>query len=221
MRLQSLTRSSLAVVALGLSLFSAAPAQASEQFTFVNGGSIVAFGFYVGRYNGLRGTSPGAPVILNCVDFFHEVRNGDTWNANVSSLGSGLGIGSNTRSTSLEAYREAAWLTTQYATHASETANIQATIWGLFPGTPALPSNVVTTNGSFWRDAAIAAQPSFDANGFYVVTDVNKANAASIQEFNIRDVTSTPEPGTLVLLSTGIMGLSAARFRRKKPDSPH
>ena len=209
MHIPILARSHVAALALFASSAFAVPARASEQFTFVNGGNIVAFGFYVGRYNGLRGASPGAPVILNCVDFFHEVRNGDTWQANVTSLGSGLGVGSNTRSTSLEAYREAAWLTAQYATHVNETANIQATIWGLFPGAPALPSNVVTTNGTYWRDAAVAAQPGFDAKGFYVITDVNKADPNSIQEFITRDVTVTPEPGTLILMSTGLVGIAA------------
>src|SRR4051812_9285645 len=123
-----------AALALLATTLSAAPAKAATQFTFVNGGSAIAFGFYVGPYNGREGPPPGVPVTLNCVDFFHEITNGWSWSANVTSLATGVGIATNTRFGDLGAYREAAWLSTQYAANPGETANIQATIWNLFSG---------------------------------------------------------------------------------------
>ena len=90
-------RTRVAALALLATMFSAAPAQASTQFTFLNGGSVIAFGFYVGPYSGTQGTGPSAKgVTLNCVDFFHEVVNGQTWFANISSLTTGNGVGTNT-----------------------------------------------------------------------------------------------------------------------------
>ena len=212
----------VAAFALLASLFTAAPAKASTQFTFVNGGSTTAFGFYVGPYNGLRGTSPGTAVVLNCVDFFNVVRNGDVWQANLTSLATGVGIGTNTRSGSLSAYRQAAWLTTQYAANPGQTAAIQATIWRAMPGSANLPANVVASNAPFWSNAAVSAQSTFNASGFYVVTDVNFRTAGSIQEFIIYDptldqpVVATPEPRSLVLLATGFIGLLGVSVRRRK-----
>ena len=221
-------RSRCAALALLASLFLAAPAQASTQFTFVNGGSITAFGFYVGQYSGVMGPGAGTPVTLNCVDFFHEVSFGQTWQANLTSLATGVGVGTTTRSSDLNAYRRAAWLTTQYTVNPSETANIQATIWNLFHGNGTPPA---ATGPTDWYAASLA-NSNFAATGFYVVTDVNfrytsgpnagQDNPNSVQEFIIYDpnavnpVVSTPEPASIIMLGTGFLGLAGVSIRRRK-----
>ncbi|MEP6731137.1 MAG: PEP-CTERM sorting domain-containing protein [bacterium] len=222
-------RSRIAALALTMSLGFAAPASASTQFTFVNGGSVTAFGYYVGQYNGIEGAPVNSNVILNCVDFFHHISNGDVWQANLTSLGSSTGIGTVTRFNNLTAYREAAYLTTQYAGKTnSQIGDIQATIWNLFSGSSTPP----TPSTSVWGTAAaayVAANPNGSTyQNFWVVTDVNARlasgadNPNSLQEFIIYDdkfnpnVTPTPEPATLMLVATGFVGIAGLRLRRKK-----
>ncbi len=213
-----------------MSLGIAAPASASTQFTFINGGTVTAFGYYVGQYAGFEGAPVNANVVLNCVDFFHHIQNGQVWSANLTSLGSSAGIGTTTRFNNLTLYRQAAWLTTQYASapNAATVGDIQATIWNLFPGSPTPP----TPSSNAWLTASqayVAANTSSATyQNFWVVTDVNAhlANGAdnpnSVQEFIIYDdtfnpnVTPTPEPATLMLVATGIAGIAGVGIRRRK-----
>jgi hypothetical protein len=189
--------------------FVAAPLRAQTPFTLVNGGSVSAFGYQVGPYNGIMGSGSSAQsLFLYCVDVAHTSVPGEEWTANLTNLGTGIGIGTNTRSADLTAYRQAAWLTTQYALHPEATADIQATIWNLFGSVPG-----ATPSSDYWFVQAVANYASLDYNGFFVVTDVNKALAVSAQEV----IVVTPEPATAALLATGLFVLlGVARQRQKR-----
>src|SRR6185436_16837294 len=79
-------------------------------------------------------------VILNCVDFFHHVSLNTVYTANVTRLdASSFSL---TRFNNSALYRQAAWLTTQYAwpnpgSDPDRQIAIQAAIWNLF--TPSAP----------------------------------------------------------------------------------
>jgi hypothetical protein len=194
---------------LAASLVAAAPLHAQTPFTFVDGGSVSAFGYLVGPYNGLVGTGSSAQsVFLYCVDYAHTITPGEQWNANLTNLGTGAGIGTNTRSADLTLYRQAAWLTTQYALHPEATADIQATIWNLFGTSPGVPSS------NYWFLQAQSSYASLDYSSFLVATDVNMALSTSAQEF----IVVTPEPASMALLATGLLmvfGVAGRRARRR------
>ncbi|MBA2626735.1 MAG: hypothetical protein H0U85_01875 [Gemmatimonadales bacterium] len=191
-------RSFILISALAVS---ASAASAQTQVTLTSAGSVTAFGYYVGKYQGQLPTQPGAPAIdLFCVDFLHHVTVGQTWTANFTSLtGGDL---SNTRLNSLVFYQKAAWLTAQYGSApTSQWGDIQATIWQITnPGAGPAPSS------SYWLDLVNAQYTSFDYSRYVIVTDVNRLDANSAQEF----ITTTPEPAELLLMGTGLLTIVLA-----------
>ena len=168
-------------------------------FTGVNGAT--AFGYYVGPYSG---THNGDPVTLYCVDFANEVSFGESWLANLTSL-DGSGDLGNTRyggvPNALTLYREAAWLTTQYAGNPNSYGDIQATIWQLFDANAPQPSS------NDWLLLAESNYKSIDFSKFDVVTNVGPVYATGqVQEFLI-DPPAVPEPSSVLLLGTVLIAV--------------
>jgi len=71
----------------------------------------------------------------------------------------------------------------------------------------------LTGQTAYWYYQAINYSSGWDGSGWTILTDVNNT-AFSAQEFLIQTPVATPEPGTIMLLGSGILGVYG--FSRKK-----
>ncbi len=182
-------------------------------------------GVYVAPYD--LSINGGKSIEVICDDFDHEVTIGESWKATIQNLSSALKDGlTGTRFGDKDAqeYEEAAWLYTQFLGDRSEAGNINFAIWALF--TPsAEKSSGFTTKGSdsaldwlndstnWYKDGA----KGVDFADFEIITPTELWSKSSPQEYLYYcppPSTPTPEPSSLFLLGTGLLGLGAFARRR-------
>ena len=205
----------LLVFAMILVPFAYADGPVTMVFQGVNGANDGQY--YVSPY---FATLNGQAVTLFCDDILNEVNFGQTWQANVTNLGTAVNTDnfSQTRYGSVAgsavlgnpalAYEEAAWLTTQFASNPGDLVNLQYALWDIMnPG--------VRGNGNAdvqnWLLLASQNYGSINLNNFEIVTNVGPLTlTGQVQEF----IVPTPEPGTLALLACGMLALCMGLMRR-------
>lgn len=192
--------------------------------TTVNVGSETAYVYpYDFSVNGSSSTTQ-----LMCISFADEITTGEQWNVNVESIGQAAG-GS---STLLQQYEEEAWLFSQFTPTTSQTqeALLQMAAWAIFD-----PTGVETNSDSEWKNNQYAIEDlMYDAS-----TGITTEDASFFNQFNVYVPVSgtydsqtgypdgvpqtfigdpppspTPEPGSLALLGTGLLG-TVGVLRRK------
>ena len=149
-----------------------------------------------------------------CDDWAHGGLPGDTWQANFTDLGTdNLSlVRFNQLPNALTLYQEAGWLLIQTrVTTPPQWTDINVAVWYIFDN-----STPLTPNAQNWlalvQQEANNGFPGINFHQIAIYTPVNQfdMNVEGPQEL----LRLVPEPGTLVMLVSGMIGLLGRKFLR-------
>jgi hypothetical protein len=169
----------------------------------------------------------GSVMAVMCDDYLHGGAPGDTWEANITDLGSNnvslTRFGETEHALGIGMYREAGWILLEtVTTPSSQWMDMNEAVWHIFD-----PQSPIDSGGEAWLTAAMQEArlgfPGVDFNKVYIITPVNQfdQDPNSMQEFmyigndpssSSGSAATTPEPGTFLLLGTGALAMLRRRF---------
>ncbi len=206
-------RAFLSLLALA-AVAGATPKPPASQITFVDAPTGVNDGaHYVMPY---RITIDAAYRLVTCYDTFDEVKQGDTWQANLLSINDAAATGYFGGPQALPLYERVAWLSAQTYSNASQQVGLQHAIWRVF-GSASQTQDAITYGNA--ADVAAANNYSgFDFSNFRFIEQVGgiPGHTGTEQAFVFRDggvPAPLPEPGALAQLGAGVLlTLAAGRY---------
>jgi len=196
------------------------------EFTFVgwnDGNWQNGYPYYIMETN-------GSPTIFDvmCDDYVHGGEPGQQWEANITDLGTGdiqlarfNNVAEPDSDIDLMHYNEAGWILLETKVEpTSQWIFMNSAVWTIFD--PSAPCNSTCEAWMTAAENSIKGLPQSYFNDVYIVTPVNQhdSDPHSMQEFlylgeggsnNGQDQQTTPEPGTLVLMGTGVLALFGRR----------
>jgi len=193
------------VVALFLSTLASANSTTVD-LKFLYPGTNAYGGYYTYPY--YFSINHGTATPMMCDSFINHISTGEEWNAQVSGLLSGKGLfGKDIRD-----YKAAGIIFLGVMNNTIDPNIGNWAIWNLF-------SKGITTDAAVLavdKNALFLAQhaPSSEFKGLVLYTPVGGSPGQGPQEFIGYRTQSTPEPGSLMLLSTGLIGIAGV-LRRK------
>lgn len=214
----------LAVVLCGAAYAYAGPVE----FTFLgwnNGDWQNGFPYFVHQ----AGAPPNSVQAVMCDDYIHGGEVGDMWEANITNLGTeniSLTRFNTTPGVNslfpLMLYNEAGWLLLETQVEPmTEWLPINTAVWNIFDASAPCNSECQVWLTAAQNEARIGF-PGVDFNKVYIITPLNQhdPDPNSIQEFmyigedqgSSPGRETTPEPGTFILMGTGVLAAFGRRF---------